>query len=71
MPKQSMHDEGMHPVQKEIYRSMTPEQKYKIGMSIYWTVRKWKAAGIRMQHPDWSEEQVQAKVKEIFLYVRT
>ena len=61
----------MHPEQKRIYRSMTPEQKLKVATDLYRSARELKAAGLRSQHPDWSESEVQEKVREIFLYART
>ena len=61
----------MHPEQKRIYRSMTPEQKLKVAMDLYHCARELKAAGLRSQHPDWTESKVQEKVREIFLYART
>ena len=50
---------------------MTGEQKLKTAFRLYWTAREIKAAGLRQQHPDWTEEQVQQKVKEIFLHATT
>ena len=32
--------------------------------------RELKAAGLRMQHPGWSEERIKARVAELFLYAR-
>ena len=49
---------------------MTPEQKLKVAMDLYRSARELKAAGLRSQHPDWSESEVQEKVREIFLYAR-
>jgi hypothetical protein len=56
----------MHPEQKRIYQSMTPEQKLKVALQLYYSARDLKAAGLRAQNPNWTEEQVQAKVKAIF-----
>ena len=52
-------------------RRMTGEQKLKAAAALYWSARKIKAAGLRRQHPDWHEEQIQQKVKEIFMYAVT
>lgn len=60
----------MHPVQREIYRRMSPAKKLEIAGRLYWDARRLKAAALRGQHPDWSEEEVQDKVREIFLYAR-
>jgi len=61
----------MHPEQKRIFQSMTPEQKIKIALRLYHSARELKAAGLRSQNPDWSEEMIQEKLREIFLYART
>jgi hypothetical protein len=61
----------MHPEQKRIFQAMTPEQKLRISMRLYWSARKLKAAGLKRQHPDWTEQQIDKKVREIFLYART
>ncbi|MBW1714973.1 MAG: hypothetical protein JRJ77_03985 [Deltaproteobacteria bacterium] len=61
----------MHPEQRRIFRSLTPEKKLKIALRLYYSARDTKAAGLRMQNPDWTEEKIQTKVREIFLYART
>ena len=49
---------------------MTPEQKLKVAAQIYWAARELKAAGLRALHPDWTEQQVQEEVRDIFLHAR-
>lgn len=49
-------------------RRMTGAHKLRTAFQLYWGARKVKAARIRQQHPDWSEAQVQKKVKEIFMH---
>jgi len=56
----------MHPEQRRIFRSLTPEKKLKIALRLYYSTRDMKAAGLRMQNPDWTEEKIQTKVREIF-----
>ncbi len=69
----SVRDEGfmLHPEQKRIYQSMTPEEKLKVSMELYQFARELKAAGLRAQHPEWSEKKIQEKVRDIFLYATT
>ena len=50
---------------------MTPEQKLEASFNLYWTARELKAAGLRMLHPDWTEEQVQEEVRRIFFHARS
>ncbi len=61
----------LHPEQKKSFQSMTPEQKLRLLSDICNTARKLKAAGLRKQHPEWNEEEILQKVREIFLYART
>jgi hypothetical protein len=50
---------------------MTGQQKLRTAFALYWGARKLKAAALRQQHPEWNEQQVQEKVKEIFLHAST
>lgn len=52
-------------------RRMTGAQKLRTAFGLYWSARKLKAARLREQHPNWTEEQVQQKVKEIFMHLVT
>jgi len=61
----------MHPEQKRILQSMTPDQKLRLALRLYYSARQLKAAGLRNQNPDWTEEKIQTKLQEIFLYART
>ena len=61
----------MHPEQKRIYQSMTPEQKLMLAAKLSQYARVLKAAGLREQHPDWSEKEIQERVRELFLYATT
>lgn len=51
-------------------RRLTGSQKLKTAFALYWSARRLKAAALRQQHPDWPEERVQEKVREIFLHAR-
>lgn len=55
-------------VQTEIFRRMTPEQKLRAAMRLYWSARELKAAWFRHEHPEWTEAQVKAAVREAFLF---
>ena len=61
----------MHPEQTKAYQAMTPEQKLQRALDLYYSARKIKAAALKNQHPDWSTEKINQKVREIFLYART
>ena len=66
-----MKDEDYSPEHLEILRRMTPRQKLIASFNLYNTARELKAAGLRMHHPDWTEDQVQNEVARIFLHART
>jgi len=50
---------------------MTPRQKLDQAMSMYWQARSLKASYLRQLHPDWSDAQIEARVREIFLLATT
>jgi hypothetical protein len=60
-----------HLIQTRIFQLMRPEEKLRLAERLYYSAREIKAAGLRLQHPEWSEEAVQKKVREIFLYAGT
>ena len=61
----------LHPEQKKIYQSMTPAQKLRVALDLYHSARDLKIAALKAQNPNWSEKEIQEKVREIFLYART
>ncbi len=50
---------------------MTPGEKLRLAERLWFDARKLKAAGLRAQHPDWTEEQIEEKLREIFLNAKT
>ena len=50
---------------------MSGEEKLRAAFRLYWSARKLKEAALRDQYPDWTEERIRQRVKEIFLHVRT
>jgi len=64
-------DEQPSPEQIEIFRRMTPERRLQLAERLYWSARRLKAAGLRAQHPDWTEDKVENEVRSIFLHART
>ncbi len=61
----------MHREQKRIFQSMAPEEKLNIALRLYYSAKELKEVGLRVQHPDWNEEMIKDKLREIFLYART
>lgn len=61
----------MSPEEIRILRAMTPAQKLAAAERLYWSARELKAAALRAQHPEWTEEQVQSTVRKSFLLARS
>ena len=61
----------MHPEQVRILQAMEPEKKLKVAQMLYYSAKEMKTAGLKVQHPDWTEEKIEERVREIFLYART
>jgi hypothetical protein len=47
-------------------RNMTPTQKWKASMRIYWSARSLKSAFLRREHPEWNEKMVCDEVNRLF-----
>ncbi|MBE9592060.1 MAG: hypothetical protein IMF19_01130, partial [Proteobacteria bacterium] len=56
----------MHPEQERIFQAMEPEKKLRVAQMLYYSARELKAAGLKAQNPDWSEEKINNRVREIF-----
>lgn len=55
----------------EVIRAMSPARKLEIAAQWYWSARELKAAGLKQNHPDWTEAGIQEEVRRISLYART
>jgi hypothetical protein len=64
-------DPDLTPEYVAALRRLTGPEKLQAASALYWSARKVKAAGLRDQHPEWSEERIQREVREIFLHART
>ncbi len=58
-------------IQNEILKRMSPQEKLDAAMSLYYTARKLKAAWLKQLHPDWTSQQVEQAVREVFINART
>jgi hypothetical protein len=64
-------DEQATPEQLAIFRRMTPERRLALAEQLYWSARELKAAWLRVQHPDWTEELIAREVRRLFGHART
>ena len=58
-------------IQTQIYKRMTPTEKWNECKRIRQFAWELKGAAVRMNHPEFSEDEVQSHVREIFLYATT
>lgn len=56
--------DDLHPEQVKALRKMTPSQRLETGLAFMEEMRQLKAAALRTQHPDWTEEQVAQALRE-------
>jgi hypothetical protein len=63
------HDEADER-QYAIYRRMSPAERARVAADLYYSARRFKGAYLRTLHPDWSEGEILAAVKEAFLHAR-
>ncbi len=57
--------------QEKIISQMSPEKKLEISLRLYYSARDLKKAALKKDHPELTEEEIEKKVKEIFLYARS
>ena len=63
--------EAIHPVQLEGFRRMTPAEKLRLVAALYETGILLRMAGLRMAHPDWSDERLEHEARRALLYAGT
>lgn len=47
---------------------LSPAEKLRTAIRIYWSARALKRAALVAAHPDWSSTQLDAAVREAFLF---
>ena len=61
----------LHTEQQKDLKKMSPSAKLGAVAGLRRAAWRLKAAGIRLGHPDWSEDHVEQVVREIFLHARS
>lgn len=64
-------EDNLHPEQIKVWRGMSAMEKLLLANSLYWSAREAKAAWLRQIHPSFTEEQIEEKVRDIFLHAST
>ena len=63
--------EPIHPVQLEGFKCMTPAQKLQMVADLYATGIRLRVEGLRMAHPDWSDQKLDFEARRSLLYAGT
>lgn len=64
-------NEPLHPLQIEGYRRMSPAEKIRRVEELYVMGIQLRIAGLRMMHPDWTDEQLDREARRGLLYAGT
>jgi|GEM_PF-1204844 hypothetical protein len=58
-------------IRKNIYRSMTAEEKLGIATELYFSAMNLKKAHLKRLHPKWTEQEIEQRAREWMLYAKT
>lgn len=61
------HVSGAESRQEDLIRRMTPGRRLEVARELYETAWNLKLAVLKRQHPQWSDKEVFAKVRRVFL----
>ena len=64
-------DEQSSPEQIAALRAMTGARRLQLAEQLYWSARKMKMTGLRLQHPDWPASRLDKEMCRIFNHART
>lgn len=56
-------DEPIHPVHLEALKRATPAQKLEAVAALYEAGIRLRMAGLRMTHPEWTDEQLESAAR--------
>jgi hypothetical protein len=63
--------EALHPLQVEGFRRMSPARKLQMVADLYAAGIRLRAAGLRLAHPDWTEDELQRQARRSLLHAGT
>ena len=66
-----MREEPIHPLQVEGFARMSPAGKLQMVCDLYAAGIRLRAAGLRMAHPDWTQEQLEREARRSLLHAGT
>lgn len=62
---------GLHPEQIKALRKMSLQRRAELGLGMIRSMWRLKAAALRSEHPDWSEQQITDALRQFILHGRS
>lgn len=69
--QENYYSNPMHPVQIAGFRKMSIAKKFDLITTMRETGIKLRIAGMRMRHPDWADEKLEAEARKAAMYAST
>jgi hypothetical protein len=63
--------ESIHPEQVEGFRRLSPADKLRMVCALYEAGIRLRMAGLRMAHPDWSDDRLEQEARRGLLHAGT
>lgn len=63
--------EPIHPVQIEGFRRMSPADKLRMVCALYEAGIRLRVAGLRMAHPEWTDERLESEARRSLRHAGT
>jgi hypothetical protein len=63
--------EPIHPLQIEGFKRMTPAEKLQMVADLYHAGIRLRMEGLRLAHPDWTDERLEREARRSLLYAGT
>ncbi|NCW27301.1 MAG: hypothetical protein EBV83_03230 [Verrucomicrobia bacterium] len=54
--------EPLHPIQRAALQRMSPAEKWNISLGLLETATQSRLVALRLAHPDWAEDRLQAEL---------
>ena len=64
-------NEPIHPVQLEALKRATPAQKLEMVAALYEAGIRLRMAGLRMTHPEWTDDQLEHEARRSLRHAGT
>ncbi len=64
-------EEPIHPVHLEALKRATPAQKLEAVAALYETGIRLRMAGLRMTHPEWTDDQLESEARRSLRHAGT